>query len=87
MEVISYSSIYEVVDEYLNTTKVPDDLKKEALSISCTVQSIVEEEDEEEIQGMVNFVSVLNQAEERPYTWIGLSICYSQRKIEIISHQ
>ena len=33
VEVISYSSVCEVVDEYLNTTKVPDDLKKEALSI------------------------------------------------------
>ena len=61
MEVILYSSICEVVDEYLNTTKVPDGFKKEALSISCTVQSIVEEEDAEEIQGMLNSVSVLNQ--------------------------
>ena len=60
VEVISYSSVCEVVDEYLNTTKVPDDLKKEALSISCTLQSIVEEEDAEEIQGMLNSVSVLN---------------------------
>ena len=49
-----------MVDEYLNTTKVPDDLKKEALSISCAAQSIVEEEDAEEIQGMLNSVSVLN---------------------------
>ena len=61
VEVISYSLICEVVDEYLNTTKVPDDLKKEALSISCAIQSIVEEEDAEEIQGMLNSVSVLNQ--------------------------
>ena len=30
VEVISYSSVCEVVDEYLNTTKVSDDLKKEA---------------------------------------------------------
>ena len=51
----------EVVNEYLNTTKVPDDLKKEALSISCAVQSIVEEEDVEEIQSMLNSLSVLNQ--------------------------
>ena len=50
-----------MVDEYLNTTKVLGDLKKEALSISCVVQSIVEEEDVEEIQGMHNSVSVLNQ--------------------------
>ena len=45
----------------LNTTKVPDDLKKETLSISCAIESIVEEEDTEEIQGMLNSVSVLNQ--------------------------
>ena len=61
VEVISYSLICEVVDKYLNTTKVPDDLKKEALSISCVVQSIVEEEDAEEIQGVLSSVSVLNQ--------------------------
>ena len=48
VEIILYSSICEVVDEYLNIIKVPDDLKKEALSISCMVQSIVEEEDAEE---------------------------------------
>ena len=45
VEVILCSSVCEVVDEYLNTTKVPDDLKKEALSISCTIQPIMEEED------------------------------------------
>ena len=61
VEVISYSPVCEVVDEYLNTTKVLVDLKKEALSISCMVQSIVEEEDVEEIQGMLNSVSVFNQ--------------------------
>ena len=61
VKVISYSLICEVVDEFINTTKVPDDLKKETLSISCTVQSIVKEEDVEEIQGMLNSVSVLNQ--------------------------
>ena len=46
---------------YLDTTKVPDDLKKEALFISCDTQPIIEEEDAEEIQGMLNSVSVLNQ--------------------------
>ena len=35
VEVISYLSVCEVVDEYLDISKVPDDLKKEALSISC----------------------------------------------------
>ena len=61
VEVISYSLVCEVVDEYLNTTKVPDDLKKEAQSISCAIQPIMEEEDAEEIKGMLNSVSVLNQ--------------------------
>ena len=61
MEVILYLLVCEVVDEYLITTKVLDNLKKEALSISCIVQSIVEEEDVEEIQGMLNSVLVLNQ--------------------------
>ena len=61
VEVISYSLVCEVVDEYINTTKVPDDLKKQALSISCAIQPIMEKEDEEEIQGMLNSVSVLNQ--------------------------
>ena len=61
VEVISYSLVCEVAEEYLNTTKVPDDLKKEAQSISCAIQLIMEEEDAEEIQGMLNSVSVLNQ--------------------------
>ena len=60
VEVISYSSVYEVVDLYLDTTKIPDDLKKEALSISCMVQPLIEEEDAEYIEGMLNAVSVFN---------------------------
>ena len=59
--VISYSLVCEVVEQYLNTTKVPDDLKKEALSSSCAIQQIMEKEEAEEIQGMLNSVSVLNQ--------------------------
>ena len=45
VEVISNSSVCEVLNSYLNTTKLPDDLKKETLSTSCTVQPIIEEED------------------------------------------
>ena len=41
--------------------QVPDDLKKEALLISCTIQPIIEEEDAEEIKGMLNSVSAFNQ--------------------------
>ena len=55
-EVISYSSVCEVVGTYLNTTKVSDDLKKEALSISCMIQPVIEEDDVEEIQGMLNSI-------------------------------
>ena len=50
-----------MVNEYRNATKVPDVLKKEAQSISCMIQPIMEEEDAEEIKGMLNSVSVLNQ--------------------------
>ena len=49
-----------MVDSYLDTTKRPDDLKKEAHSISCAIQPVIEEEDVEEIEGMLNSVSVLN---------------------------
>ena len=61
VEVILYSSVCKVVDKILNTTKVPDDLKAEAQSISCAIQPIMEDEDAEEIQGMLNSMSVLNQ--------------------------
>ena len=61
VEVISYSSVCDMVDSYLDTTKVPDDLKKEALSISCKTQPTIEEEAAGEIKGTLNSVSVLNQ--------------------------
>ena len=95
VEVISYSLVCEVVDEYLNTTKVPDDLKKQAQSISCAIQLIMEKEDAEEIKGMLNSVSVLNQitpedmTEEQKRRFnpeLSLSVCYSCREIKNISH-
>ena len=61
VEVISYSSVCEVVNSYLYTTKIPDDLNREELSISWAVQPIIEEEGAEEIEGMLNSVSVLNE--------------------------
>ena len=61
VEVISYTSDCQLVDLYLDTTKIPDHLKKEALTISCVVQQLIAEEDEEEIEGMLNTVSVVNQ--------------------------
>ena len=61
VEVILCSSVCEVVDTYLHTTKVPNDLKKEALFISCTIQPVIEEKDAEKIKGMLNSVYVINQ--------------------------
>ena len=61
IEVILYSYICEVIDSYLDTTKIPDGLKKEALSISYIVQPIIDEENAEKIEGVLNSVSVLNQ--------------------------
>ena len=90
---MSYSSVCEVVNSYLEITKIPNDLKKEALSISCTIQLIIEEEDAEDIEGMLNSVSVLNQVtpenmeEEQEKDPILRLIFYSQRKIKIIGHQ
>ena len=37
IEVISYSTVCEMVDLCLDTTKIPYDLKKETLSIGSTV--------------------------------------------------
>ena len=47
VEVISYPLVCEVVGEILSTTKVPDDLKAEAQSISCATEPIMEEDAEE----------------------------------------
>ena len=41
--------------------QITNDLKKEALSIRCVVQSLVEEEDTEEIRGVLNAMSIFNQ--------------------------
>ena len=77
-----------MVNSYLDTTKIPDVLKKEALSISCTIQPIIEEQNAEEIEGMLNAVSVLNQvtpedmAEEQKKDSSSLSICYIQGKLK-----
>ena len=43
VEVISYSFVCKLIDSYLDTTTVPNDLKEEALSISYMVQSFIEE--------------------------------------------
>ena len=56
----THQSVQWLIDSYLDTTKIPDDLKKEVLSISHAVKPIIEKEDAEEIEGMLNSVSVLN---------------------------
>ena len=61
VEVISYSSVCEVVNSYMDTTKILNDLKTAALSISCALKPIIEDDDAEEIKGMLDSVSVFNQ--------------------------
>ena len=60
VEFFSYSSVCKVVDEILNTTKVPHNLKAEAQEISCVIEPIMKE-DTVEFKRMLNSVSVLNQ--------------------------
>ena len=64
--------------------------KKETLSISCAVQSIVEEKGVEEIKGVVDAVSVFNQvtpedmaeAQHKDAILGSLSIYYRWRKLK-----
>ena len=49
VEVISYSSVCKVIDQCLNSSKIPEDLKHKVQDISCVVQSIVEKEDKGKI--------------------------------------
>ena len=53
VETIPYSLVCEALDQCLNGSKIPEVLKQEAQDISCAVQSIVEQEQqqyEEEIK-------------------------------------
>ena len=61
VEVISYSLVCEAIDQCLNSSKIPENLKQKAQDISCAVQSLVEEEDKEEIVSTVNAVSVFGK--------------------------
>ena len=56
-EVISYSSVCEAVDLYLNSAKIPKDLKQEAQNINCTIMED-EDENENEIVSSLNGVSI-----------------------------
>ena len=60
VETIPYSSVCEALDQCLNGSKIPEDLKQEVQEISCAVQSIVEEEDEQEIDKIVSIVDAVS---------------------------
>ena len=59
VETIPYLSVCEAFDQCLNGSKIPEDLKQEAQEISCVVQSIVEEEDNQEIDEIVSEVDAV----------------------------
>ena len=60
-EVISHSLVCEAVDLCLNSIKIPKDLKQETQNISCVIEPIMEEEDENEVVSSVNAVSIFEQ--------------------------
>ena len=60
VETIPYSSVCVALDQHLNGSKIPEDLKQEAQEISCAVQSIVEEEDNQEIDKIVSVVDAVS---------------------------
>ena len=57
-KVISYSLVCKAVDLCLNSIKIPEDLKQEAQNTSCAIESIIEEEDKNEIVSNLNAVSI-----------------------------
>ena len=59
VETISYSRVCEALDQCLNGPKIPENLKQEVQEISCAVQSIVEEEDKQEIDKIVSIVDAV----------------------------
>ena len=67
VETIPYLLVCEALDQCLNDSKIPEVLKQEAQDISCAVQSIIEEEQEQyeeeikEIVSEVNAVSVFGK--------------------------
>ena len=60
VKTIPYSSVCEALDQCLNGSKSPEVLKQEAQEISCAVQSIVEEEDKQEIDKIVSEVDAVS---------------------------
>ena len=61
VEVISYLLVCEAMHQCFNSSKIPEDLNQKAQDIRCVVQSIVEEENKEEIVSTVNAVSVFGK--------------------------
>ena len=61
VETIPYSLVCEALDQCLNGSKIPEDLKQEAQDISCAVQSLVEEKDKEEIVSVGDAVSLFGK--------------------------
>ena len=62
IEVMSYSSVGETVDQCFNSSKIPKDLKQEAQDINCAVQSIVKEEDKEKIVSTLDSVFLFKKS-------------------------
>ena len=60
VETIPYSLVCEALDQCLNGSKIPEDLKQEVQDISCAVQSIVEEKDKQEIDKIVSVVDAVS---------------------------
>ena len=60
VETIPSSSVCEALDQCLNGSKIPEDLKPEVQEISCAVQSIVEEENKQEIDKIVSEVDAVS---------------------------
>ena len=86
VEVIPYLLVCEALDWCLNGSTIPEDLKQEAQGISCVVQSIVEEEDKQEIVNIVSIVDVVSifgkvlpeGMKEEPQKYLILKLVYKQ---------
>ena len=60
VETIPYLLVCEALHQFLNGSKIPEVLKQEAQQISCAVQSIVEEEDRQEINEIVSGIDAVS---------------------------
>ena len=53
--------VCEAIDQYCNSTKIPEDLKQEPQNISCAVQPIIEEEHSDEIVSTLHALPFFEQ--------------------------